>query len=427
MTTTFDAVLLGDYATEMVSMHDCDGRFVTATAAARDVLGYPNADLVTRRLSDLVHPEDARALETAFDGVPGEPRLGSVSAICRFRHVDGHWAWLEISVRPALGTYDGSTIVTLRPAGELVAARQAAEWAEETLRQVFDHASSAMAMVSLDNRFERVNLAFCAMLDTTPDQLVGRSLAGFGDGGDPAGDRFALGELMSGRIDQITATQVFPRAGRTPVTTTTRRSLARSANGRQHVVLHVLAVRDQQQALVPEQTRHLPSTPTQQVRVERGPRPGPEGVTGLTSRPLLLDRLAVAVAQPERETHYLVMFFVDLEGTTKILDRHGRRALEAVMTVAGTRLRATCRSEDTVARFGDGGFVVLTPTVAASTDVVTIRQRLARSVSDGPVHAEGRKFRLSAKVGAAIVGPREECTPESLLERADAAMGTDGL
>ena len=423
MTTTFDAVLLSDYATEMVSLHDSEGRFLAATAASRDVLGYSTADLVTRRLSDLVHPEDARTLETAFEGVPGEPRLGAVNATCRLRHADGHWAWLEITVRPALGTYDGSTIVSLRSAAELVAARQAAEWAEETLRQVFDHAPSAMAMVSLDNRFEKVNLAFCTMLDSTPDQLVGRSLAGFVEGSDLGADRFALGELMSGRIDQVTGTQVFPRAGRTAVTTTTRRSLARSANGRQHVVLHVLAVRDQLQALVPEQTRHLP-TPTQQVRVART---GPEGVTGLTSRPLLLDRLTVAVARPERETHYMVMFFVDIDGTAKILDRHGRRALETVMTAAGNRLRSTCRSEDTVARFGDGGFVVLTPTVAASTDVVTIRQRLARSVGDGPIVAEGRKFRLNARVGASIVGPREVCSPESLLERADHAMGTDGL
>src|SRR4051812_43593107 len=125
MTATIDAVLLSDYVTEMVSLHDSDGRFVTASMAASDVLGYSTAELVTRRLSDLVHPEDARTLETAFDGVPGEPRLGAVSAICRLRHADGHWAWLEVTVRPALGMYDGSTVVTLRGAAELVAARQA--------------------------------------------------------------------------------------------------------------------------------------------------------------------------------------------------------------------------------------------------------------------------------------------------------------
>ncbi|BEP15553.1 hypothetical protein acdb102_38640 [Acidothermaceae bacterium B102] len=428
MTATFDPILLADYATELVSLHDADGRFLTASATSREVLGRPSADLIGRRISDLVHPEDARCLETAFEGVPGEPRLGSVTTLCRLRHDDGHWAWLEITVRPALGSYDRTTIVSMRDASELVAARQAAEWAEETLRQVFDHAPSAMAIISLDNRFERVNLAFCSLLDTTPDQLIGRSLAGWIDGGmsgDLAGDRQALGDLMSGRLDQLTGTQSFPRPGRTPVVASTRRSLARSAKGRQHVVLHVLAVRDQQPQ-VPAQTRPLPS-PTQQARVERTPGPATEGVTGLTSRPLLLDRLTIAIARPERESHYLVMFFVDVDGVEKILHRHGRRALESVMTTAANRLRATCRADDTVARFGDRGFVVLAPVVAASTDVVTIRQRLGRAVSDGAIAAEGRKFKVVARVGAAIVGPGEDCTPESLLERADAAMGTDGL
>jgi diguanylate cyclase (GGDEF)-like protein/PAS domain S-box-containing protein len=425
VTTTFDPVLLADYGTEMLSLHDGDGRFLTSPVASRDLLGYPPADLVGRRISDLVHPEDARSLETAFEGVPGEPRLGAVTALCRLRHADGHWTWLEVTVRPALGTYDGATIVSLRGAAELVAARQAAEWAEETLRQVFDHAPSAMAMVGLDNRFERVNLAFCSLLDTTPDQLIGRSLAGFTGAADPAADRFALGELAAGRIEQITGVQSFPRAGRAPVHATTRRSIARSASGRQHIVLHVLGVRDQA-PLVPEQARPQPAQATH-TRVEREPRHVPEGVTGLTSRPLLLDRLTVAAARPERETHYLVMFFVDVEGTAKILDRHGRRALETVLTAAGNRLRATCRSEDTVARFGDRGFVVLTPSVAASSDVVTIRRRLARAVGEGAIVAEGRKFKVSASVGASFVGPREVYDPASLLERADAAMGTDGL
>jgi diguanylate cyclase (GGDEF)-like protein/PAS domain S-box-containing protein len=430
VTTTFDPVLLADFGTEMVSLHDGDGRFLTSSAASRDVLGYAPADLVGRHLSDLVHPEDARALETAFEGVPGEPRLGAVTALCRLRHADGHWTWLEVTVRPALGMYDGALVVSLRGAAELVAARQAAEWAEETLRQVFDHAPSAMAMVGLDNRFERVNLAFCSLLDTTPDQLIGRSLGGFTGAADPAADRFAVGELAAGRVEQITGLQSFPRAGRAPVHATTRRSIARSANGRQHIVLHVLGVRDQL-PLVPEQTRTQPARtqPAQatHTRVEREARHVPEGVTGLTSRPLLLDRLTVAAARPERETHYLVMFFVDVEGTAKILDRHGRRALETVLTTAGNRLRATCRSEDTVARFGDRGFVVLTPTVAASSDVVTIRRRLARAIGEGAIVADGRKFKVSASVGASFVGPREVYDPASLLERADAAMGTDGL
>jgi diguanylate cyclase (GGDEF)-like protein/PAS domain S-box-containing protein len=433
VTATFDPILLADYASEMVSRHDSDGRFLTSSGLSHDVLGYPAEDLVGRRFSDLVHPEDARALEIAFEGTPGEHRHGVVSTTCRLRHADGSWAWMEIKVRPAEGTYDGSTVVSTRDASELVAARQSADWAQETLRQVFDHAPAAMAMIGLDNRFERVNPAFCALLDTSADQLVGRTVAGFTEGGESPDDRLALSDLASGRVDQITGAMALLRPGRPPVSVATRRSMAHSPTGRQQVVLHVLAVRDYHEVLVPEQSRpqnarpvsRQEDRPEQFVRVGREVRSvtgGGAGVTGLTSRPLLLDRLNLAVVRPERDTHFLVMFFVDLEGTAKILDRHGRHSLEGVLSATGNRLRSTIRNDDTVARFGDRGFVVLCPVVAGSSDVVAIRQRLARAVADGPIFCDGHKFKVSASVGAAVVGPAEFCDAEELLERADQAM-----
>ena len=427
MTATFDQLQLADYATEMVSLHDGDGRFVIVSAVSRDVLGYPAEDLVDRRLSDLVHPEDARALETAFDGVPGEPRPGTVSATCRLRHADGYWAWTEVTVRPCVGSYDQSTVVSIRGAAELVAARQSAEWADETLRQVFEHAPTAMAMIGIDGRFERVNPAFCALLDTSADQLVGRTVAGYSEGGDSPAERFALAELASGRVDQITASQSFVRGGAAAVTVTTRRSLSHSATGRQQVVLHVLAVRETEVVPAPRQAtaETLVAVGVEAARPlpQRGEVRAPaEGVTGLTSRSLLLDRLNLAVVRAERDSQFLVMFFVDVVGAAKILDKQGRRSLEGVLSATGNRLRSTLRNDDTVARFGDGGFVVLCPVVANSQDVVAIRQRLARAVAEGAIVVDGRKFKVTATIGAAVVGPGEACEAESLLERADEAM-----
>src|SRR5205823_1561184 len=113
------------------------------------------------------------------------------------------------------------------------------------------------------------------------------------EGGDSPADRFALAELASGRTEQLTGNQSFLRGGGGTVTVTTRRSPARSANGRQHVILHVLAVREAEAVVVPTQPRPAAS----EARVRDAGRPAPEGVTGLTSRPLLLDRLNLAVAR----------------------------------------------------------------------------------------------------------------------------------
>lgn len=431
MSTTFDPIQLTSYATEMLSLHDPDGRFVTSTPLSVDLLGQPADELSGRRLSDLVHPEDARSLELAFEGIP---------TTCRLRHADGNWAWLEVTVRPAPDSQDGSTLVTTRPAEALVAARQSALWAEETLRQVFDNAPTPMAMLGLDNRFERVNPAFCAMLDSDSVRLVGRSLSEVSETAESPGERFALGELVSGRVDQLNGNLSFRRVGQPSVLAVTRRTLAHSASGRQHVVLHVLSVREgaatgaPQVLVLPEQTRLAVTLPTLR-EAARSVRSGPvptradqakaeaaDPVTGLTSRTLLLDRLNLAVARKERETHFLVMFFVELSGTAKILDRHGRRSLEAVMGSVGNRLRAAVRGEDTVARFGDGGFVVLCPLVVASADIVTRRQLLGVAIADGPVLAEGRKFKLTSTIGAAVIGPREGCDAGDLLARADEAM-----
>ena len=426
MTTTFDPLTLSDFGTEMVSLHDDEGRFLSSTPLSIDVLGQGSEELSGRRLSDLVHPEDARALELAFEDSPGQLRRGTATAVCRLRHADGSWAWQEITVRPASGASSGATVVVTRPADELVAARQSARWAEESLRRVFDHAPTPMATIGLDNRFERVNPAFCSMLGSRPEQLVGRSVGDLSESADGPGDRFALAELVSGRVDQIAGTLSFRRVGQGPVIVDVRRTLAHSATGRQHVILHVLSAREGNVLMVPDQPR-IPARPeprAEQTRAEpKAERPAPDGgVTGLTSRTLLLDRLTLAVARPERESHFLVMFFVELAGTTRVLNRWDRRPLESVMATTGNRLRAAVRPEDTVARFGDGRFVVLCPLVAASADIVALRQRLAVAVSDGPVHADGRKLKLTATIGAAVVGPREACDADDLLDQADRAM-----
>ena len=57
--------------------------------------------------------------------------------------------------------------------------------------------------------------------------------------------------------------------------------------------------------------------------------------------------------------------------------------------------------------------------------MTAIRKRLGQAVAEGPILADGRKVKVSARVGAAIVGPGESGAPEQLLARAEAALPID--
>ena len=365
-------------------LHDGDGRFLTARRrSAVRCSASDRRDLIGRRCSDLVHPEDPRASRPRSTGVPGEPAAGLVTTLCRLRHDEGYWAWLEITVRPALGSVrrlhhrvDRTRHrAGRRPTGGGVGRGDAAPGLRP--RPVADGHASASTTVSSGSTWRS---ARCS----TPRRTSWSAAAWPASrrcGGDrqPTGSRPEWPPAASTRSPAPSPSSV-PAA---PAVAYDPALVARSSNGppaRRPARPRYTGPATAGAGAAPAAGR--PSHPSRPAS-SGPPGPAPEGVTGLTSRPLLLDRLHIALARPERESQFLVMFFVDVDGVDKILGRHGRRALESVLTAAGNRLRATVRSGRHRGALRRPRVRRARPVVAASTDVVTIRQRLARAVATG--------------------------------------------
>lgn len=141
-----------------------------------------------------------------------------------------------------------------------------------------------------------------------------------------------------------------------------------------------------------------------------------DALTGLANRPLLLDRIAHALARrratPKTE---LAVLFIDLDGFKAVNDAFGHQAGDLVLSEVASRLRATVRPADTVARFGGDEFVVLAEELADGADARLLADRLAAAVTEAsPDHP------LLASVGIALAQAAD--TPDSLLRRADEAM-----
>jgi len=75
---------------DLIAILKLDGTIRYASPSHQRVLGYPLDELVGQNAFSLIHPDDVRAVRTAFARADG---AGSLQ--CRFRHKDGSWRMLD--------------------------------------------------------------------------------------------------------------------------------------------------------------------------------------------------------------------------------------------------------------------------------------------------------------------------------------------
>jgi two-component system cell cycle response regulator len=144
-----------------------------------------------------------------------------------------------------------------------------------------------------------------------------------------------------------------------------------------------------------------------------------DALTGLPNRILFLDRLGYALAQSQRQSSPVAVFFLDLDGFKGVNDRLGHLAGDALLQGIAARLLGWVRAGDTVCRFGGDEFTVLVQEVAGPEEAAIIAERLTEAVS-APESIEGEEISLTPSIGIALgTGVR---TPDELIEQADKAM-----
>jgi diguanylate cyclase (GGDEF)-like protein/PAS domain S-box-containing protein len=144
-----------------------------------------------------------------------------------------------------------------------------------------------------------------------------------------------------------------------------------------------------------------------------------DDLTGAANRPLLLDRLSVALAGADRQGHVVGLLYLDLDGFKPINDRFGHRAGDEVLIETVRRLRHHVRAADTVARLGGDEFAVLLADLDDETAAEATAERI-RDALRAPLQLGTREVTVGASVGVATSVGTED--PDELLHRADLAM-----
>ena len=143
-------------------------------------------------------------------------------------------------------------------------------------------------------------------------------------------------------------------------------------------------------------------------------------LTGLPNRPLLLDRLALALARLDRRPSQLALLFLDIDRFKLVNDSFGHDAGDRVLIEVAERLQHAMRPGDTVARLGGDEYVLVCEDVAGEADAAEIARRLQAALTP-PIRLGDRELMVSASVGIALASDAGQAEA-ALLRDADLAM-----
>lgn len=145
-----------------------------------------------------------------------------------------------------------------------------------------------------------------------------------------------------------------------------------------------------------------------------------DSLTGLPNRLHFGRELKRIIDQAEKRNTQMAVGLMDLDRFKLINDTLGHSAGDLLLQQIAVRLRATLRSEDSLARMGGDEFLLAFTGLTRPSQLEELAKRLILAIEE-PFVLEGQEVFIRPSIGLSLF-PTEGQTPELLLQQADAAM-----
>jgi len=143
-------------------------------------------------------------------------------------------------------------------------------------------------------------------------------------------------------------------------------------------------------------------------------------LTSLPNRAMFTERAREAVAHARRHQKTAALLFIDLDNFKTVNDTLGHDVGDALLKVISSRLKASVRGDDFIARIGGDEFCVLLQDIAAPGEAASVAQKLVHELNK-PYRIAEHQVSSGASIGIACV-PQDGDDVATLLRLADLAM-----
>ena len=174
--------LLTANATDVIACYGVDGIFTFLSPSVETILGYKPGELVGRRASCMMHPEDAPQVFKQFRAYIASGAQGSLRFDYRAIHKNGQMVWLEAQATTVFDPVTGQ-IVEFHDVVRDITARKAveAELAASNLRYrvISQNATDIVSRTAADGVVLQLSPSITDVAGYAAEEIIGRNWAEF--------------------------------------------------------------------------------------------------------------------------------------------------------------------------------------------------------------------------------------------------------
>jgi diguanylate cyclase (GGDEF)-like protein/PAS domain S-box-containing protein len=280
---------------------------------------------------------------------------------------------------------------------------EAALAAEAQLRLGMDNSAIGMCIVSEEGRFLRVNPTLCEILDRSAEDLERLSWADVTHPDDVATGAQLVGQLLSRRQASFrTRKRYLAPNGRVIWADVSVGVLPQADGAVREFLVQVVDISERVNA-----ESDLLNLATHDT------------LTGLANRAALGDEITRALSAASRSGRLTAVLMIDLDRFKNVNDSLGHTIGDELLRAAASRIEASVRAGDLVARPGGDEFVIVMRDLDDPSEAVQVAWRIVTDLRT-PFKTTGTELSATASIGVAIA--RQASGPDDLLREADTAM-----
>ncbi|RXT07936.1 PAS domain S-box protein [Ammoniphilus sp. CFH 90114] len=139
--------LLAEYSSDMITLHDAEGKYLYASPASKIILQYENEELVGQDAYHFIHPEDQEIIKRHHQTLL---ETGFIISTYRMRRKDGEYIWFESSIRVLHETHlEGSKLIVV---SRNITERKLTEQKLQEANKLLQHLSTVDGLTGVRNR-----------------------------------------------------------------------------------------------------------------------------------------------------------------------------------------------------------------------------------------------------------------------------------